>query len=294
MYLTGFADEAAADIDGQVRAIRDLGWKNIEARNIDGVNLTSVPDATFDAVCQKLDDAGIMVNCFGSGVANWSRKISDPPDTSYDELRRAIPRMKRLETHMIRVMSFAVTEEEATDPAIGREVIRRMQELTRIASEGGIVLVHENCNNWGGSSQEHTLRLLDAIRSPSFKLVFDTGNPVGSRDVRGKPPYRYQDAWDFYNSVKEHVLYVHIKDGKMFGDKLRYTFPAEGDGHVKRILADLHKRGYDGGISIEPHLAVVPHDSTIKPDALVRYENFVEYGKRIEKLVRDAGWKKFK
>src|SRR6185503_15552096 len=36
MYLTGFADEAARDIDAQIRATLELGWRSIESRNIDG------------------------------------------------------------------------------------------------------------------------------------------------------------------------------------------------------------------------------------------------------------------
>jgi len=39
MYLTGFADEAATDIDGQIRVTQNLGWKYIEARNVDGKNI---------------------------------------------------------------------------------------------------------------------------------------------------------------------------------------------------------------------------------------------------------------
>ena len=39
MYLTGFADEAAKDLAGQIRATRELGWSNIESRAIDGVPL---------------------------------------------------------------------------------------------------------------------------------------------------------------------------------------------------------------------------------------------------------------
>ncbi len=38
--------------------------------------------------------------------------------------------------------------------------------------------------------------------------------------------------------------------------------PGEGQGYVKEILRDLQARGYDGGISIEPHLAAVFHDPT--------------------------------
>lgn len=295
MYLTGFADEAAPDIDGQIRAIRELGWRNIEARGVDNVNLTNVTDEKFEEVCQKLDDAGVMINCFGSAVANWSKKIADSPESSYEELKRAIPRMRRCETRLIRVMSFAVPEDASINhPDMVREVITRMKELARIAEDGGVTLVHENCDNWGGRSYEHTLRLLDAVRSPNLKLVFDTGNPVFRKDIRGEPPYKYQDAWEFYSAVREHIAYVHIKDGKMFGDQVRYTFPGEGDGYVRRILADLYRTGYDGGLSIEPHLAVVYHDGSKQSDASIRYENFVEYGRRMEKMVREVGWKRYK
>jgi sugar phosphate isomerase/epimerase len=295
MYLTGFADEAAPDLDGQIRATQELGWRNIEARAIGGTNLTDITDEQFEKVCEKLDAAGIMINCFGSGVANWAKKISDPPESSYEELKRAIPRMHKLETKLIRVMSFAVPEDASiNEPEMADEVIRRMRELTRMAEDGGVTLVHENCNNWGGRSYEHTLRLLDAIQSPHLRLVFDTGNPVFRKDIRGEPPYRYQDAWEFYRNVKDFVVYVHIKDGKVFDDKMRFTFAGEGDGHVKQILQDLHKSGYDGGISIEPHLAVVYHDSTQQTDASIRYENYVEYGRRMEKLVHETGWRDFK
>ena len=42
MYFTGFADEAATGIDGQIEAVYALGWSNIEARNIDKSNLSYV------------------------------------------------------------------------------------------------------------------------------------------------------------------------------------------------------------------------------------------------------------
>jgi hypothetical protein len=34
--------------------------------------------------------------------------MTDPPDASYAEMERAVPRMKRLGTKMIRIMSFAI------------------------------------------------------------------------------------------------------------------------------------------------------------------------------------------
>ena len=44
MYLTGFADEAAKDIDGQIKATLELGWTNIESRAISGTNLHDISD----------------------------------------------------------------------------------------------------------------------------------------------------------------------------------------------------------------------------------------------------------
>ena len=48
MYLTGFADEAALDLDGQIAATKELGWTNIESRAIGGVNIHDLSDEAFD------------------------------------------------------------------------------------------------------------------------------------------------------------------------------------------------------------------------------------------------------
>ncbi len=42
MYLTGFADEAGAAIDTQIKATLELGWTNIESRNVEGVHIHDV------------------------------------------------------------------------------------------------------------------------------------------------------------------------------------------------------------------------------------------------------------
>jgi len=34
MYMTGFADEASASLDIQTRVTKELGWHDIESRNV--------------------------------------------------------------------------------------------------------------------------------------------------------------------------------------------------------------------------------------------------------------------
>lgn len=292
MFLTGFADEAGTDLDIQIEAIKELGWNNIEMRNVGDKNLTLVDERTFENVCIKLSENNIHVNCFGSGIANWAKKLFESPESSYDEMKRAIPRMHRLETKFIRIMSFAVAQPfPLSDKDTAKEALKRLEILVKMAEDGGVVCVHENCSGWAGQSFEHTLRMLDKIQSSSLRLVFDTGNPIFEKDIRGATPYKYQDSLEFYNAVKDRVVYVHVKDGRIENGTMKYSFPGDGDGHVVEILKDLYKRGYDNGLSIEPHLAAVAHDPTVTSEAAVKYSNFVEYGKRMEQILARIGWK---
>ena len=288
MYLTGFADEAASDIATQIKATKELGWSHIEARNVNGKNIHDISDAEFDDAAARLEEAGVAINCFGSAIANWGKAIDEPFDSSLAEAKRAIPRMRRLGTKLIRIMSFAVLKDRKPDDQMEEERFRRLRELHRMLTDAGITPVHENCMNYGGMGWTYTLKLVENV--PGLKLVFDTGNPVFSDD-RSKPePYPKQSSWEFYSKVREHVAYVHIKDGNWdpAGQKAVYTFPGEGQGDVKKIVTDLLRRGYTGGISIEPHLAVVFHDASVTAPAEIRYRNYVEYGRRFEKLVAEA------
>jgi sugar phosphate isomerase/epimerase len=288
MYLTGFADEAAPDIEGQIRATKELGWKYIESRNVDGVNIHDIPDGKFEEVAGKLEDAGVQINCFGSAIANWSKQISNPFDVTLEEIGRAIPRMQRLGTKLIRVMSYAVLPDREADDQMEEERFRRLRVLHQMFTDAGLTPVHENCMNYGGMSWKHTLRLIENV--PGLKLVFDTGNPIFTDD-RAKPkPYSKQSAWEFYTHVKEHVAYVHIKDGMWDPEtgQTTYTFPGEGDGDVRRIVKDLLASGYDGGFSIEPHLSVVQHDQSVASPEEQRYNSYVEYGRRMERMVAEV------
>jgi sugar phosphate isomerase/epimerase len=287
MYLTGFADEAASDIDGQIRATKELGWEFIEARSINGRNIHDIPDDEFDAVCGKLEDAGVKINCFGSAIANWGKQITEPFDSSLEEAARAIPRMKRLETKLIRIMSFAILKDRGPDDQMEEERFRRLRELVRRFGAEGLVPVHENCMNYGGMGWKYTLKLVENV--PGLKLVFDTGNPVFDDDMTQPEPYPKQSSWEFYNSVREHIAYVHVKDG-IFDEQSRettFTWPGEGEGDVRRIIKDLLKNGYDGGFSIEPHLKVVPHDDSVDATAQARYQAYVEYGCRIGTIIKE-------
>ena len=291
MYYTGFADEAAVELSGQLEATSCLGWCHIEARNIGGVNIHDLPEAEFENVCEQLEAAGICVNCFGSTIANWAKQVDAPFESSLAEARRAIPRMQRLGTKLIRIMSFAVLPERGPEDQMAELRFQRLRTLQQMFADAGLTAVHENCMNYGGMGWPYTLRLLENV--PGLKLAFDTGNPVFSDDRTKPEPCPKQASWEFYDAVKEHVAHVHIRDGYMEtgadGEpECKYTYPGEGKGDVRRIVGDLARRGYDGAISIEPHVGAVFHDPSIQSDAESRYASYVEYGRRMAAIVEEA------
>ena len=54
------------------------------------------------------------------------------------------------------------------------------------------------------------------------------------------------------------------------------------------ILKDAFEHGYDAGISIEPHMTVVFHDTdSVAPEQSMA-DNYVEYGRRLEKLIEEV------
>jgi sugar phosphate isomerase/epimerase len=288
MILTGIGDEASNGIDGQIQATKELGWKHLEPRGMEvpgyaKANFHDIPDAAFDVAVKKMEQAGVAAYCFGSTVMNWAKKVTDPFDITLAEVKRAIPRMKRTGAKFIRIMSFKPGDEEYKIPT---KVFERVREVTKMFLNEGLQPVHENCMNYGGMSWQHALELLD--KCPGLKWVFDTANPIFNAD-RSKPkPWPKQDPWEFWEHVRDHAVHIHIKDATWNPAKndADYNWPGEGKGRVRDILADALARGYDAGISIEPHMVVVFHDAQSKAssdEAMQR--NFVEYGQRLGKII---------
>jgi sugar phosphate isomerase/epimerase len=283
----GIGDEAGSAIDSQVGATQELGWTAIEMRGVEvpgfpKANFHDLPDKAFDLAAGKLADARVQVHCFGSTIMNWAKTLETPWDVTLAEVKRTIPRMQRLGTRFVRIMSLKPRDEEYKIPT---EVFRRVRDVTNMFLDAGLTPVHENCMNYGGMSWQHALELLD--KAPGLKWVFDTANPVFNPD-RSKPkPWPRQDAWEFWTHVRDHSVHIHVKDATWKPEKndADYNWPGEGQGHVREILKDALTRGYAGGISIEPHMVVVFHDANSKASDANTRANFVDYGRRLAELL---------
>ena len=99
-----------------------------------------------------------------------------------------------------------------------------------------------------------------------------------------------QSTREYWARVKEHVVHLHLKDTRRSetGEEI-YCWPGEGEGDVEYVLGDLHSIDYDGYLTIEPHMQVVFHDVSVTAPAEARRQNYIEYGRRAERLLDRLG-----
>ena len=132
MILLGIGDEAGNTLDTQIAATKELGWRHLEMRGVEvpgfpKANFHDIPEKAFDIAADKFHAAAIDVLCLGSTIMNWAKKLEDPFEMTIAEVKRCIPRMQRLGTKFVRIMSFKPGETESRIPT---EVFRRVREVT--------------------------------------------------------------------------------------------------------------------------------------------------------------------
>src|SRR5262245_40710466 len=140
MIVTGIGDEAGNAIETQINACKELGWKHLEMRGVKvaghpKANFLDIPDEAFDTAALQLEQAGVGVFCVGSAIMNWAKKVDDPFETTLAEVKRTIPRMQRVGSRYVRIMSYKPGDDEYQTPP---EVFRRVKEVTKRFLDAGI------------------------------------------------------------------------------------------------------------------------------------------------------------
>lgn len=237
MKIYAFADEASANIDEQIKAMKENKLGGLEIRNVDGVNIAEISDSKAKEVRKKLDDACLRVWTVGSPIG----KIDIEKDNfalHTEKFKRALELADILGAENIRLFSF-FTPAENRD-SYKDKVIERLGAFCEIANGSGIILCHENEKGIYGDTPERCLEIHKAL--PEIKAIFDPANYVQCGVDTLK-------AWEM---IKPYVKYLHIKDALADGN----VVPAgKGIGNVKFILDDYVRNGGDS-VTVEPHLTV--------------------------------------
>lgn len=231
-----FADEADAQIDGQICAMVRNGLDGLEIRGVDGQNVSEISLAKAQEVRKKLEDNGLSVWSIGSPIG----KIHMEQDFGQhlEVFRHTLDVAQVLGATNLRMFSFFMPEQAQDQNR--QAVIDRLGQLLSIAEGSGVQLCHENEKGIYGATAD---RCLDLHRSlPQLKGVFDPANFVQCGE----------DTWKAWQLLKPYISYLHIKDALPDG---RVVPAGKGLGNIPTILRDYLESGRHA-VTLEPHLTV--------------------------------------
>ncbi|UAL53812.1 sugar phosphate isomerase/epimerase [Bacillus sp. CMF21] len=241
LTLTGFADEISPDLHVQIEVLESEDIRFIELRGVWGKNVLQLSDQELSSLKEELLRKEIQLSSIGSPIGKIN--ILDDFDEHLIQFDRALFAADYFHAKYIRIFSFFIPDGHNPD-AYRDEVISRLSVLVKKAEQSGIVLLHENEKEIYGDNAIRCLDILETINSPYLRMAFDPANFVQC----GVKPYS-----EAYPLLKSYVEYVHIKDALFESGKV---VPAgKGDGEVRELLQTLKTSGYDGFLSLEPHLA---------------------------------------
>jgi sugar phosphate isomerase/epimerase len=241
VVLSGFADEISPDPDEQLSTLAAESITHLEVRRAWSVNVADFTAGQLSAFRGALDRAGVRVSAIGSPIGKIP--LEAPLGPELDRMRRIADIAGEVGTAIVRVFSFFIPPGEP--PEQHREqVIDRMAALAQIASERGLVLAHENEKQIYGDTPDRCRDLITAVDSPALRATFDAANFVQC----GVRPFSQG-----YGPLRPYLVYLQVKDALATTGEV---VPAgQGDGQVRPTLAALRDSGFEGFVSLEPHLA---------------------------------------
>ncbi len=239
IIISGFSDEITPDFDRQLEAVREMGLTHIELRAADGVNVSDFSPYKLGQIRAKLLRAGVKVSSIGSPMGKIS--IEDSFYPQMEKFKRTLDIQKELGAPYMRIFSFYIPQGSQPQAWVD-EVMRRMAFFTQEAARWDAVLLHENEKGIYGDNARRCLDLMEEFYGPHFQAVFDFSNFV---EVG-------QDPLEAYGLLKPYIAYIHVKD--CLAKEKRVVPAGQGDGHLPEILGDLLGGGWEGFLSLEPHL----------------------------------------
>ena len=237
--LTGFADEIEADFDAQLRTLNALGVAGIDLRNADGKHVLALSADELRGLRTRAEAAGCYFSTIGSPV----NKVDFTPDNEsaeFEKLKLSIEAAHYVGTDRIRLFTPEVPEHRWHEETEG--VMQWMERQIELAQSAGIVLLHENDARFWGAIPQNSEVLFDRLGGPYFRAAFDFANTV----LIGFRPFH-----DWFPWILPHLDTLHIKDA-IDG---RVVAAGQGNGQIVATLRYLNEAGWDGPLTLEPHLS---------------------------------------
>ncbi len=233
LKMAAFADEASAEITGQIAAMKRNGISFLEIRQVGEKNISAVELQEANEIRKMMDDNGLGVWSIGSPTGKI--KLSDDFIPHLDQFRHQLELADVLGAEHFRLFSFYDADDS---DACFDLVCERMSRLIDAAKGSGVMICHENEKGIYGDTAARCLKLYRAI--PELKGIFDPANFLQCNE----------DTLAAWELLSPYIEYMHIKDCNAEG---KVVLPGTGCGNLPVLLK---KYAAQGGcvVTLEPHL----------------------------------------
>jgi len=271
--ISAFADEIDADPKVQMDELEANGIKYIDLRGAYGENVMKFSKDRCGELKKMFGDRGFGIACIGSPIGKI--RLDEDLDKHFDEFKHSVDLAEFFGSEFIRIFSFYAPEGKDIADYRGL-VVDRLAKMVDYISDRAVTLALENESNLFGAYPERCAYLFSALPSDKLVCAFDPANFV-NMDVQDV----YKTCW---LPLRQYVGYFHIKDF-VYGIDDHAVPAGEGNGEIPDILKDAAGRGYDGFLTLEPHLAKAEHSSGVTGPELFKVATDA-----LKKICLEVGW----
>ena len=257
LRIAAITDEFSPDLSVALEPMAAIGMTGAELRVVFGKNIMNLTPEELDLAKALIDAKGMEVIAIASPLlkcvlpgggevdSRFQHDIFASKHTFEDQPRltdHAFVVAKKMGARVIRVFSYwrTVDPEKCFDG-----IVKALSNLAEAAAKEDLIIGLENEHACNIGTAAETARILDVVKHPNLKLVWDPANAL----VGGETPFPY----GYGLLPKDRIVHVHAKDCHMEGHTPIWgplgTRSVDWKGQIAALLAD----GYSGYLSLETH-----------------------------------------
>jgi len=255
--IAAITDEFSSDLDTALEAMQEIGMKAAELRVVYGKNILDLTDDELDRANQTLAMRGFdaisiaspLLKCLLPGAppvdSRFQHDIFASKHTFEDQPRlteRAFFVASKLGARIVRVFSYwrTVEPEKCLEG-----VVSALGDLAEKAAKHDVTIGLENEHACNIATAAETARVLDLVKHPNLKVVWDPANAYVAGESAFPDGYKLLPV--------NRIVHVHTKDCSLDGQTPKWgplgTRDLDWKGQIAALLGD----GYRGYLSLETH-----------------------------------------
>ena len=225
------------DVEHALQVVADSGLKKVDLWG-------RMPHFSEDPDECNLDELMALSDRLGLRIANLGTYPGSNFSSSNEEERAAeLAKMKATidAAAKLGARSIRVTPGAGEGPAIIEPVAPLMAESAAYAEERGVCLGMENHGGSIAGNPELAKALCEAVASPYFGVLYEPCNLLAAG-------VDYRQAFE---ALADHIVHMHLKDGKWGEDGFARCHLGEGDVDPVWVVQALASIGYEGDYALE-------------------------------------------